>query len=85
MESIIGAGESEAGTPGPIESSPAGLRTRQAAMLYFFGARFGGTESDAAIVAFGFSFPVVLILGRCLIGVFYPKEFAAARSGTEPT
>ncbi len=70
---------------GGLPISPAGLGTQQAAMLYFFGTRFGGTDSEAAIVAFGFSFPVALILGRCLVGVFYLKEFAAVRSKTSPT
>lgn len=65
---------------GGLPISPAGLGTQQAAMLYFFGPRFGGTASEAAIVAFGFSFPVALVLGRCLVGVFYLKEFTAARS-----
>jgi len=70
---------------GGLPISPAGLGTQQAAMLYFFGTRFGGTDSEAAIVAFGFSFPVALTLGRCLVGVFYLKAFAAARSSAEPT
>ena len=70
---------------GGLPISPAGLGTRPAAMLQFFGTRFGGTESGAAILAFGFSFPVVRTLGRCLVGIFYPKGFAAAQSSTEPT
>ena len=69
---------------GGLPISPAGLGTQQAAMLYFFGTRFGGSDSEAAIVAFGFSFPVALIVGRCLVGVFYLKEFAAVRSSTSP-
>ena len=70
---------------GGLPISPAGLGTQQATMLYFFGTRFGGTESEAAIIAFGFSFPVVLTVGRGLVGAFYLREFAAARSSTEPS
>lgn len=66
---------------GGLPISPAGLGTQQAAMLYFFGERFGGSDSEAAIVAFGFSFPVALIVGRCAVGLFYLKEFSAARAG----
>ncbi|MEM9174077.1 MAG: lysylphosphatidylglycerol synthase transmembrane domain-containing protein [Myxococcota bacterium] len=69
---------------GGLPISPAGLGTQQAAMLYFFGSRFGGTDSEAAIVAFGFSFPVALALGRCALGLFYVKEFSAARATTSP-
>ena len=59
---------------GALPITPAGLGTQQAAMLYFFGERFGGSGSDAAILAFGFTFPVAVILGRCLLGLFYLKD-----------
>jgi len=68
---------------GGLPISPAGLGTQQAAMLYFFGTRFGGSDSEAAIVAFGFSFPVALTLGRCLLGLFYWRDFSAAREATD--
>jgi hypothetical protein len=43
-------------------------------MLYFFGDRFGGDGSAAAILAFGFALPVAMILGRCLLGLLYLKD-----------
>jgi len=81
---------------GALPITPAGLGTQQAAMLYFFGERFGGGGSEASIVAFGFSFPVALILGRCLLGLFYLRDLSplsppsplpadAGVSRTEPT
>lgn len=66
---------------GGLPITPAGLGTQQAAMLYFFGESFGGGGSEAAIVAFGFSFPIVLILARCLLGLFYVRDLSAARTG----
>jgi len=75
---------------GALPITPAGLGTQQAAMLYFFGERFGGGGSEASIIAFGFSFPVALVLGRCLLGLFYlrdlsPVRVATATKRTEPT
>lgn len=67
---------------GGLPISPMGLGTQQAAMLYFFGSHFGGNADEAAIVAFGFSFPVALNLGRCLLGLFYLKDLAASRELT---
>ena len=64
---------------GGLPISPAGLGTQQAAMLYFFGGRFGSGAAEAAIVAFGFSFPVALILGRSLLGLFYLKDLSQAQ------
>jgi uncharacterized membrane protein YbhN (UPF0104 family) len=65
---------------GGLPLSPMGLGTQQAAMLYFFGSRFGGNAEEATIVAFGFSFPVALNLGRCLIGLFYLQDLTASRA-----
>jgi len=70
---------------GGLPISPAGLGTQQAAMLYFFGGRFGSGAPEAAIVAFGFSFPVALILGRSLLGLFYLKDLSQARQESDPT
>jgi hypothetical protein len=64
---------------GGLPITPAGLGTQQAAMLYFFGDAFGGGGSEAAIVAFGFSLPVGLILARCLIGLVYVRDLTATR------
>lgn len=65
---------------GGLPISPMGLGTQQAAMLYFFGSRFGGNAAEAAIVAFGFSFPVALNLGRCMLGLIYLKDLTATRA-----
>ncbi len=65
---------------GAIPISPAGLGTQQAAMLFFLGDRFGGTTDEASLVAFGVSLPVVLILGRYLLGLLYLKDFTAPRT-----
>lgn len=59
---------------GSLPITPAGLGTQQAAMLYFFAGDFGGFDGGdaaAAIVAFGFAFPIVLVASRCLIGFLY--------------
>jgi hypothetical protein len=69
---------------GALPITPAGLGTQQAAMLYFFGDRFGGGGTEASILAFGFSFPIALILGRCLIGLFYVRDLSAVRKGSSP-
>jgi hypothetical protein len=53
-------------------------------MLYFFGDRFGGGGTEASILAFGFSFPIAMILGRCLIGLFYVRDLSAVREGSSP-
>jgi len=55
--------------------TPAGFGTQQAAMLYFFSP-YG---DEAAILAFGISFPVALILFRCLIGLRYLGDVAKLR------
>lgn len=52
---------------GALPISPAGLGTQQAAMVYFFATP--GTE--AAVVAFGLSLPILMILFRCVIGAYY--------------
>jgi uncharacterized membrane protein YbhN (UPF0104 family) len=64
---------------GGLPITPAGLGTQQAAMLYFFGDRFGGGGSEASIVAFGFSLPIALIVGRCLLGLFYVRDLSSSR------
>jgi uncharacterized membrane protein YbhN (UPF0104 family) len=58
-----------------IPITPAGLGTQQAAMLYFFSP-YG---DEAAILAFGISFPVALILFRCLIGLRYLGDVGKLR------
>jgi len=60
---------------GALPVTPAGLGTQQAAMLYFFSPY--GTEE--AILAFGLTFPVVLILIRCGIGVRYMGDLPKLR------
>ena len=75
---------------GALPITPAGLGTQQAAMLYFYGERFGGNGSEASILAFGFSFPVAMILGRCLVGLFYLRDLPSVQSDSregeaEPT
>jgi uncharacterized membrane protein YbhN (UPF0104 family) len=52
---------------GGLPITPGGLGTQQAAMLYFFG----GHGSEAAIIAFGFSLPIALMLARSLLGLVY--------------
>ena len=65
---------------GGLPITPAGLGTQQAAMLYFFGDRFGGGGSEASIVAFGFSLPIALIVGRCLLGLFYLRDLGSSKA-----
>jgi uncharacterized membrane protein YbhN (UPF0104 family) len=60
---------------GVVPITPAGLGTQQAVMLYFF-APYG---DEAAILAFGLTFPVALILFRCLIGLRYLSELPKLR------
>ena len=60
---------------GAIPITPAGLGTQQAAMLYFFSP-YG---AEAAILAFGLTFPVALILFRCLIGLRYLSDLPKLR------
>ncbi|MAG31467.1 MAG: hypothetical protein CL908_11335 [Deltaproteobacteria bacterium] len=62
---------------GGLPITPAGLGTQQAAMLYFFGGALGGSGPEAAIVSFGFSFPLALIAVRCMIGLFYLSDLYA--------
>lgn len=52
---------------GSLPITPGGLGTQQAAMLYFFGNH----GSQAAIIAFGFSLPIALMLVRFLLGLVY--------------
>lgn len=58
-----------------IPITPAGLGTQQAAMIYFFSP-YG---DEASILAFGLTFPVALILFRCLLGLIYLKELPQLR------
>ena len=60
---------------GALPFTPAGLGTQQAAMIYFF-APYG---DEAAILAFGLAFPVVLILFRCLVGLPYLRDLPKLR------
>lgn len=60
---------------GALPVTPAGLGTQQAAMLYFFSP-YGAEE---AILAFGLTFPVVLILFRCVIGMRYMSDLPKLR------
>ena len=60
---------------GALPITPAGLGTQQAAMIYFFSPY--GTEE--AILAFGLTFPVALILFRCLIGMRYIRDLPKLR------
>jgi hypothetical protein len=45
-------------------------------MLYFF-ASFG---SEAQILAYGFSFPVALIVARLPLGLLYVRDLALLRT-----
>ena len=60
---------------GGLPITPAGLGTQQATMLYFFES-FG---SEAQILAYGFSFPIALILARIPLGLFYVRDLALLR------
>ena len=63
---------------GGLPITPGGLGTQQAAMLYFFG----GHGTEAAIIAFGFSLPIALMVARSLLGLVYlPGVSAEARFG----
>jgi hypothetical protein len=55
--------------------TPAGLGTQQATILYFFSP-YG---DEAAILAFGLTFPVALILLRCLLGLRYLRDLPKLR------
>jgi uncharacterized membrane protein YbhN (UPF0104 family) len=57
---------------GALPISPAGLGTQQAAMLYLFA----GYGPDAAILAFGLSYPLLCIVLRSLIGSVYLGRLA---------
>jgi len=59
-----------------IPVAPAGLGTQAAAMLFFWSA-YG---EKAEIVAFGLVFPVALVTARCLLGLFYLKDFRSIRA-----
>lgn len=56
--------------------TPGGLGTQQAAMLYFYSP-YG---EEAAVLAFGFTFPAVLLLFRALLGLPYLKDLPALRA-----
>jgi uncharacterized membrane protein YbhN (UPF0104 family) len=58
---------------GGLPITPGGLGTQQAAMLYFFG----GHGTEAAIIAFGFSLPIALMVARSLLGLVYLPGVAA--------
>jgi uncharacterized membrane protein YbhN (UPF0104 family) len=60
---------------GAMPFTPAGLGTQQAAMIYFY-APYG---TEAAILAFGLTFPVALLLFRCLVGLLYLKDLPKLR------
>ena len=60
---------------GALPITPAGLGTQQAAMLYFY-APYG---DDAAVLAFGLTFPVALLLLRTLLGLPYLKDLPKLR------
>lgn len=60
---------------GALPITPAGLGTQQAAMLFFF-APYG---DEASILAFGLTFPVVLLLFRSLLGLPYLKDLPELR------
>lgn len=55
--------------------TPGGFGTQQAAMLYFYSP-YG---EEAAVLAFAFTFPVVLLLFRALLGLPYLKDLPALR------
>jgi uncharacterized membrane protein YbhN (UPF0104 family) len=83
---------------GGLPITPAGLGTQQSAMLYFFGnigffggagssggaAAFDGVARVPAVVAFGFSFPIAIIVARCALGLVYLPEIMRARPATSP-
>lgn len=56
--------------------TPGGLGTQQATMLYFYSP-YG---DEAAVLAFAFTFPVVLLLFRALLGLPYLKDLPALRA-----
>jgi uncharacterized membrane protein YbhN (UPF0104 family) len=58
-----------------IPITPAGLGTQQAAMLFFFSP-YG---DEAAILAFGLSFPIAVTLSRCLLGLRYLRGLERLR------
>jgi uncharacterized membrane protein YbhN (UPF0104 family) len=60
---------------GALPITPAGLGTQQATMMYFFSP-YG---EEAAILAFGLTFPVALILFRCLVGARYMSDLPKLR------
>ncbi len=69
---------------GGLPITPAGLGTQQAAMLYFFSGRFGGNGTEAAVAAFGFTFPLFLMLLRAGIGLFYLGDLRDVRAVADP-
>ncbi len=60
---------------GALPITPAGLGTQQAAMMYFF-LPYG---DEASILAFGLTYPVMLLLFRSLVGVPYLKDLPKLR------
>ncbi len=61
--------------------TPGGLGTQQAAMMYFFSP-YG---DEASILAFGLTFPVALILSRCLLGLLYVRDLGKLRKSEAPS
>ncbi len=60
---------------GALPITPAGLGTQQAAMVFFFSP-YG---DEAAILAFGLTFPIALLVGRCLLGLPYLRQLPELR------
>lgn len=75
---------------GSLPITPGGLGTQQAAMIYLFASRSGEPDRAAAIAAFAFSFPLLLMLARALIGLTYLPDLNRERNAqgdfsTRPT
>ncbi|MFK7896225.1 MAG: lysylphosphatidylglycerol synthase domain-containing protein [Myxococcota bacterium] len=64
---------------GGLPITPAGLGTQQAAMIYFFAGAFGEAGNEAAVAAFAFSFPFLLLLMRGGIGLSYLPDLQRER------
>lgn len=65
---------------GSLPIAPAGLGTQQAAMIYLFAGRMGEPDRAAAVAAFAFSFPLLLMLTRALIGLIYLPDLRRERN-----
>jgi hypothetical protein len=64
---------------GALPITPAGIGTQQAAMLFLFS----GYGPEAAIVAFGLSFPLLCIVFRSLIGWRYIGRLSPSEAPSE--